>query len=1343
MRLKWKSVLALTLSASMMLSSVPAQAQTVEATTKKFEQKVEKLTGTADEEKDFAEGEAIILYNTSSSKTKSITSEGGLGTDIEVKETYDFGNESSNIKAKSTNSADAGFSVSLVKSDKYTTEELISILKKRTDVKYVEPNYRIKKLDTNDTYSQYQWALDNKGQNGGAEGLDINADAEVMQNIVNRDEKVIALVDTGIDYNHEDLQDVVWNNPINSKQLKGEHGYDFINYDEDPLDDNGHGTHCSGIMAANPDNEIGIAGVANSDNIKIMALKILDAEGYGYGMEAVGAYNYIYKAQQLGVNVVAVNNSWGETIYEEYGDDSDTEILLEVINMVGEAGAVSVCAAGNEGVDNETVESYPACLESPYIISVAASNENDELAAFSNYGSNVDIAAPGADILSTVSYDVFNPTIYENKDELCSVYEDFETGNLVQTIEGYKLNGKTAEEGDIAYGLNDNGGNADMSVSIDENSYFGSGGKSIQWSIIGAREGDVYTLYLPYTSQDSDTSLYSSVMTKVSGPAGEIDEFWGVGGSYLGLADGVINKNGQYDEDSEEYLGETSVDSGNYWTHCSGQVTYGSSKNQNRAIAIYVIAGADGDYIVNIDDMGVSKSNVSSESFGKYDFYNGTSMAAPHVTAAVAAVANSFDDETALERKARIIGSARDSEELWGSVSSNGVLDFANIENPGMFLENAKINDKNQIEISGYYMNDAEVYINDEQVTPIENTNNLIVVDGKDYICKSAYIEIIKEDDYVSGTYFFMSGKSFDKYENITGYLDKGSIVSGADCLYYVNKDGYVAKGIPDENEGCMNWEEGVNSYSTELFGTFYKTAVDYTMTNDTDIVCINKELYTVLSIDVGFAEESILVKYDEKDGWKKYTDLPEDFAEFTGSTLTSYNGEIYLIGGLNEKNGKASKQVKCYDENSKSWTQCMLLPEGRYFAKAKQVGDKLVVALGGNGTEEIPKTLIYDGSEWKESKADIGEAIDLSVYSYETEDDYYDVCYADAQIGLVKSGIVFTNLKIEGLGDTFIYDIVNDKYISTGYCLDSDSLDGDQLYATTIKDKLYVLYGWGIVDEDYELEFWKNQANESNDDSDYLDIILSLGLASEINVCTMPVSNGYVCVNDKSDSGAYVEGTGYYLPGDTINLVAEALEGFSVKSFTVDGKKISVDSKGKYTYTTKVTGNVEAINVSAESVKDAKDDVTDIIETPSIKKGSKVEVGKFTYKVTNMSAKKKTVTVVSFNDKKKATKATVPATIKINGTKFKVTAIGANVFKNCKKLKNVTIGKNVTSIGKNAFKGCKKLKKVTIKAAKIKKFGKGLFKGTDKKLVVKVPKKSKKSYKTKLKKAGFTGKVK
>lgn len=1344
MRLKWKSVLALTLSATMMISAVPLQAQTVKAEAKNITQKVEKLKGTESDEKDFAEGEAIVLYNSSNSKTKSINTEGDFGAGIEIKETYDFGNESSVAKTKSTNSADGGFSVSLVESDKYTTEELISILEKRADVKYAEPNYRIKALGTNDIYSQYQWALENIGQNGGTEGFDINADIEVMQNIVNDEEKVIALVDTGIDYTHEDLQDVVWENPINSKQLKGEHGYDFISYDEDPLDDNGHGTHCSGIMVANPDNETGIAGVANSDNIKIMALKILDAEGFGYGMEAVGAYNYIYKAQQLGINVVAVNNSWGASIEEEYGDGSESEILLEVINMVGEAGAISVCASGNEGVDNEIVKSYPACLDSPYIISVAASNENDELAAFSNYGNNVDIAAPGTSILSTVSYDVFNPSIYENRDELCSVFENFEEGNLVQTIKGYKTNGKVAEEGDIAYGLNANGGKADMSVNIAEDTYFGQaedGTKSIQWTIEGAQMGDIYTLYLPYESKASETTLHSSVMAKVSGPTGAGEDFFGSDLSYIMVADGEIDEKGTYDEESESIIAGTLVDSGNYWNHFSGASVYNSDKSQKRAIAVYIMAGADGDFVVNIDKMGVSKPDVESEAFGKYDFYNGTSMAAPHVTAAVAAVANSFENETALERKARIVGSTRKSDELWGLVSSGGTLDFANIENPGMSLETATMNDKNQVEIKGYYLEGAEVLIDGKTVTPIKHTNNLIVVEGKDYIYKSVYIEVIKDDDYASGSYYFMTGKSFDKYEGITGYLAGGSIVSGAESLYYVDRDGYVNIGTPVEieKEKYIDWVEGVKPYTTEIFGDAYKTAVDYTMTNNTDVVCVNKKLYTVLSIDVGFAEDSILAQYDEEKGWQKYADLPSDFAELTGITLTSYNGNIYLIGGLNEKNGRTSKQVKCYDEKNKNWTQCMILPEGRAFAKAMQVGNKLVVTLGANDTEEVPKALIYDGNEWKVSKAELGEVVDLSVYSYETEDDYYDVYYASAQIGLVKNGIVFTDLKVDGLGDTFTYDVVNDKYVAAGYCLNSDKLDGDQLYATTVKDKLYVLYGWGIPEEDFELEFWKKQIKESYYDDYYSDIEFDLGLTGEISVCTMPVTNGYICVNDKSTTEAYVNGAGYYLPGDTINLTAEAYEGFYVKSFTVDGKKVNADSKGKYTYTAKATGNVYTINAVAES----GDYFEDVTEPPAIQKGSKVTVGKFTYKVTSITAKKKTVTVVSFNNKKKATKATVPATVMINGTKFKVTAIGANAFKNSKKLKTVTIGKNVTSIGKNAFRGCKNLKKVTIKATKIKKFGKNLFKGTNKKLVVKVPKKSKKSYKTKLKKAGFTGKVK
>ena len=192
-RLKLKSVFALVLSVMMISLSVPVEAQTAKTSVKSSTQAVGKVKETESNDNSFAEGEAIILYNSSSLKTKSFSSEGGLGTTIEIEETYDFSNGNKAVGAKSTDTSNNGFLVSLVKSDKYTTEELVKVLKKRTDIKYAEPNYRIKVMDTNDAYTQHQWALDNVGQNGGTEGLDINADAETMRTIVDDKEKVIAL----------------------------------------------------------------------------------------------------------------------------------------------------------------------------------------------------------------------------------------------------------------------------------------------------------------------------------------------------------------------------------------------------------------------------------------------------------------------------------------------------------------------------------------------------------------------------------------------------------------------------------------------------------------------------------------------------------------------------------------------------------------------------------------------------------------------------------------------------------------------------------------------------------------------------------------------------------------------------------------------------------------------------------------------------------------------------------------------------------------------------------------------------------------------------------------------
>ena len=171
---------------------------------------------------------------------------------------------------------------------------------------------------------QHQWGLENKGQNGGTKDLDINPIASSSDK-----EKVIAVIDTGVDYNHEDLKNVMWTNPYSKNQLEGTHGYDFVNDDTDPMDDNGHGTHVAGIIAGESNNNKGITGaLLSADNIKIMTLKVFDEEGSSNDLyNIIKAYNYIYKAQELGTNIVAINNSWG-------GPSGEEDIILNLLLLI-------------------------------------------------------------------------------------------------------------------------------------------------------------------------------------------------------------------------------------------------------------------------------------------------------------------------------------------------------------------------------------------------------------------------------------------------------------------------------------------------------------------------------------------------------------------------------------------------------------------------------------------------------------------------------------------------------------------------------------------------------------------------------------------------------------------------------------------------------------------------------------------------------------------------------------------------------------------------------------------------------------------------------------------------
>ena len=238
---------------------------------------------------------------------------------------------------------------------------------------------------------------------------------------------VVGVIDTGVDYTHEDLVDNMWRNPGEAGALANNGidddkngyiddvvGWDFAVNDNKPYDmsgtmmdillqgaNPGHGTHCAGNVAARGDNGKGIAGVA--PNVRIMALRFLTEKGQGTIAGGIEAIKY---GVDNGAKVLS--NSWGS---EGDGGDSDpdTQALKEVITYAQERGVLFIAAAGNghQGVgydnDSDAKPAYPASYPHENIISVAAMNEAGEFGSFSNWGRNtVDLGAPGVKVFSTV-----------------------------------------------------------------------------------------------------------------------------------------------------------------------------------------------------------------------------------------------------------------------------------------------------------------------------------------------------------------------------------------------------------------------------------------------------------------------------------------------------------------------------------------------------------------------------------------------------------------------------------------------------------------------------------------------------------------------------------------------------------------------------------------------------------------------------------------------------------------------------------------------------------------------------------------------------------------------------
>lgn len=257
-------------------------------------------------------------------------------------------------------------------------------LRRDPSVRFAEPDY-IVSLDATPTDPRWNdlWGLRKVGMEA---AWDVHTGSATV---------VVGVIDTGVDYNHEDLATQMWLNddPINGIDDDGNgrkddlYGLDCVNNDSDPKDDHNHGTHVSGTIGAAANNGKGVVGI--NWTISIMALKFLDSRGSGTISDAVECLDY---ARLNGANLTS--NSWGGGGY--------SRAMRDAIARAKDANMLFVAAAGNSSVNTDARPHYPSTYDLDNVVAVAATDSSDALASFSNYGAAmVDLGAPGVGIWST------------------------------------------------------------------------------------------------------------------------------------------------------------------------------------------------------------------------------------------------------------------------------------------------------------------------------------------------------------------------------------------------------------------------------------------------------------------------------------------------------------------------------------------------------------------------------------------------------------------------------------------------------------------------------------------------------------------------------------------------------------------------------------------------------------------------------------------------------------------------------------------------------------------------------------------------------------------------------
>ncbi len=852
------------------------------------------------------------------------------------------------------------------------------------------------------------------------------------------DQRIVAILDTGVDYSNPDLENVMWTGGESVDENSGPYGYDFADNDADPMDAYGHGTHVAGIVAAESGNGEGVSGMA--PNARIMALRVGGDNGAILNSNAARAYQYLKKAAKTGLNIVAANNSWGGI-----GVDALLSSIME--DLYKSYGVISVCAAGNEAKDNDLVTDQPGNARGTIVVN--AVDRTGGLTSFSNYGAvSTDLAAPGYSILSTVMLqDAAALLVDENKVAVRDTFDETSGSEEPLAFTFFEVS-QAKDEGCPQVTL-EAAAESDAEGKVD--------GHGLAWTV--TNPADQMKAALDFTATDEaklsidrddppSVVAFDAVSSDLDGGFQRLLRVY-----MKGADNGWIEIS---DPDQPPYVVN------NEWSTFSfalDETALAQIDWSNPVIRIERTFTRDAGVDVTFSIDNVALAHEGAYAVSPYREWSGTSMAAPVVSGALALLATTYPQDSATTRRARLLGSVARSKNLEGTCTSDGRLDLSRTSNPLPVVDAVEQdgNDSAQLSIKGAFFGSETGAVLIEGVDAAE----LAITFWSDAEVRVALPSGLADDmRYVTVQRADGNNQTGRQLAFVKGTADDASAVF-FDTLPAPDLAELGINAAATDTPWHLATAQG-KVYATSSY--VYTTRTHASEAAAETLLLVYDPHTQAWSVDERFrgiesdgvlmsasddmlylyaASIAKLYRYDPGSG---DLDLVADCADKIDpgtayAQMLVENGTAWIVGGLlidEQGNVVGAATVTKIDLATGSVETCLHFNEARLFPAAQFVEGALVVAAGGEAMDAVTTTCERLSESTFSPAAAMPEGIlarQLATSACATLPSGSTVVAIDGtSVTLAGESLIVSGLACEneaGKADTFVYDPVADTWIT------------------------------------------------------------------------------------------------------------------------------------------------------------------------------------------------------------------------------------------------------------------------------------------------------------------------